>query len=89
MNWFGCIYREGFVKQCLEFQRDIDNNDELRTIISEKEFLENEFCRLEEKNSMLRTSMEAFVEEILDDLRCCNCGYCSHFRSLVSIPFTS
>ncbi|GMN56661.1 hypothetical protein TIFTF001_025780 [Ficus carica] len=69
--------QKGFMKQCLEFQRDVDNNDDLRAMLSEKEFLENEFCRLDKKNNMLKNSMQAFVEEILEDLHNCNSGYCS------------
>ncbi|VVB15796.1 unnamed protein product [Arabis nemorensis] len=36
--------REGFVKMCIEFQREIsvDEDRELRSILLEKEFLENE-----------------------------------------------
>ncbi|KAF3437889.1 hypothetical protein FNV43_RR20645 [Rhamnella rubrinervis] len=62
--------REGFITLCLEFQKDIDkgNDDELRTLLSEKEFLENEILLLDKKNNTLKSSMLAFVEEILGDL---------------------
>ncbi|PON86495.1 CAP-gly domain linker [Trema orientale] len=66
--------QEEFVRQCLEFQRDIENTDDLRAVISEKEYLENEVCRLDKKNIMLKNSMQAFVEEILEDLHSCNCA---------------
>ncbi|CBI15419.3 uncharacterized protein LOC100247533 isoform X1 [Vitis vinifera] len=62
--------REGFTTFCLDFQKDIDKgeNDELRTLLSDKEFLENEIHLLEKKNNALRNSMLDFVEEILEDL---------------------
>lgn len=63
------------MKQCQEFQRDVESDAELRSVLSEKEYLENEYCRLEKKNSLLKNSMQAFVEEILEDLNCCNFGY--------------
>ncbi|RVX14206.1 Retrovirus-related Pol polyprotein from transposon RE1 [Vitis vinifera] len=61
---------EGFTTFCLDFQKDIDKgeNDELRTLLSDKEFLENEIHLLEKKNNALRNSMLDFVEEILEDL---------------------
>lgn len=43
-------------------------DDELGALISEKELLENEIHLLDEKNNSLKTSMLAFVEEILEDL---------------------
>ncbi|XVF50642.1 hypothetical protein PTKIN_Ptkin04bG0118400 [Pterospermum kingtungense] len=62
--------REGFIKLCLEFQREIDNGEtnELVALTSEKELLENEILLSNKKNNALRNSMLAFVEEILDDL---------------------
>ncbi|GMY37710.1 ATPase family AAA domain-containing protein 1-A, partial [Fagus crenata] len=62
--------REGFTTLCLEFQKDINmgKDDELGALISEKELLENEIHLLDEKNNALKTSMLAFVEEILEDL---------------------
>ncbi|KAH1107646.1 hypothetical protein J1N35_011414 [Gossypium stocksii] len=59
--------RDGFTKQCLEFQREIDKgeNNELVNLLSEKELLENEILLLDKKNNAL---MSAFVEEILEDL---------------------
>ncbi|TYI14294.1 hypothetical protein ES332_A08G111800v1 [Gossypium tomentosum] len=62
--------RDGFTKQCLEFQREIDkgDNNELVNLLSEKELLENEIHLLHKKNNALRNSMSAFVEEILEDL---------------------
>ncbi|KAL5544719.1 hypothetical protein UlMin_008503 [Ulmus minor] len=66
--------QDGFVKLCLEFQKDIDKNDDLRTLLSEKVYLENEFSVLDNKNNMLQNSMQAFAEEILEDLHSCNCS---------------
>ncbi|GAU28563.1 hypothetical protein TSUD_269030 [Trifolium subterraneum] len=62
--------REEFTAQCLEFQREIDNkeNFKVRTLLSEKYSLENEIKLLDEKNSVLKNSVLAFVEEILEDL---------------------
>lgn len=67
------------MNQSLEFQRDIDSTDDLRTMLSEKEFLENEYSLLDKKMNMLKTSMQAFVQEILEDLHNCNSGYSSPF----------
>ncbi|XP_059643401.1 uncharacterized protein LOC132285248 [Cornus florida] len=66
--------REGFTTSCLDFQRNIDKgeNDELGTLLSEKESLENEVLLLNKKNHALQNSMKAFVEEILEDLRSSN-----------------
>ncbi|XP_022735222.1 uncharacterized protein LOC111288553 [Durio zibethinus] len=68
--------REGFIKLCSEFQREIDNSEtnELVTLISEKELLEKEIHLLENKNNALRNSMSAFVDEILEDLYTSNAG---------------
>ncbi|KAJ9174077.1 hypothetical protein P3X46_017147 [Hevea brasiliensis] len=63
--------REQFAMQCLEFQREIDKgeNDELMKLLSEKEFFENEIRLLDQKNDVLKNSMLAFVEEVLQDLQ--------------------
>ncbi|OAY59416.2 uncharacterized protein LOC110623393 isoform X1 [Manihot esculenta] len=63
--------RERFAMECLEFQREIDKgeNDELKKLLSEKEFFENEIRLLEQKNDSLKNSMLAFVEEVLLDLQ--------------------
>ncbi|XVF09653.1 hypothetical protein REPUB_Repub07fG0113000 [Reevesia pubescens] len=69
--------REGFTKLCLEFQREIDNGEnynELVTLLSEKELLENEIHLLDKKNNALRNSMSAFVDEILEDIYTSNSG---------------
>ncbi|XP_024020109.1 uncharacterized protein LOC21395867 [Morus notabilis] len=50
--------QEGFMNQSLEFQRDIDSTDDLRTMLSEKVFLENEYSQLDKKTNMLKTSMQ-------------------------------
>lgn len=62
--------------ECLEFQREIDKgeNDELKKLLSEKEFFENEIRLLEQKNDSLKNSMLAFVEEVLLDLQDSNSG---------------
>lgn len=81
MNWIVMsnelfLYREEFITLCLEFQKEIDkvNDDELRALLLDKEFLEDEILLLEKKNSTLKNSMLAFVEEILEDLHTCNSG---------------
>ncbi|GFS42530.1 hypothetical protein Acr_00g0080320 [Actinidia rufa] len=65
--------RDGFTTSCLDFQRNIDKgqNDVLRDLLLEKEFLENELHLLSKKNNTLQNSMLAFVEEILEDLHGC------------------
>ncbi|RHN59952.1 hypothetical protein MtrunA17_Chr4g0019771 [Medicago truncatula] len=62
--------REEFTTHCLEFQREIDNreNCKVRTLLAEKYSLENEIQLLDEKNCVLKNSVLAFVEEILEDL---------------------
>ncbi|KAE9593490.1 hypothetical protein Lalb_Chr19g0140261 [Lupinus albus] len=66
--------REDFTTQCLEFQRDIDKreNCDVRVLLSEKDSLENEIQLLEKKNNVLKNSVLAFVEEILEDLHSSN-----------------
>lgn len=70
------LFREGFTTLCLEFQKDIDKgkNDELRPLLLEKEFLENEIHLLDKKNNGLKNSMLVFVEEILEELHNANSG---------------
>uniref|UniRef100_A0A1J3FIU5 Uncharacterized protein n=1 Tax=Noccaea caerulescens TaxID=107243 RepID=A0A1J3FIU5_NOCCA len=57
--------REGFVKMCFDFQKDIcvDEDDELRSLLSEKEFLENEVRVLEEKKTIVKNSILAYMED--------------------------
>ncbi|RYR69435.1 hypothetical protein Ahy_A03g015984 [Arachis hypogaea] len=66
--------REMFTKLCLDFQRDIDKreNCEASTLLSEKHSLENEIQLLDKKNDVLKNSVLAFVEEILEDLHSSN-----------------
>ncbi|KAJ4959923.1 hypothetical protein NE237_019833 [Protea cynaroides] len=66
----GAHKREAFITQCINFQRDIAEreNEELRSLLSEKDRLENENDNLNAKIDMLRNSMSAFVEEILGEL---------------------
>ncbi|KAB5524752.1 hypothetical protein DKX38_022501 [Salix brachista] len=67
--------REQFVMQCLEFQRDIDKGEnEVVNLLSEKEFLENEFHLLDERNNALKNFMLAFMDETVQDLLDCNSG---------------
>lgn len=70
------LFREGFTTLCLEFQKDIDKgkNNELRPLLLEKEFLENEIHLLDKKNNGLKNSMLVFVEEILEELHNANSG---------------
>lgn len=70
------LFREGFTALCLEFQKAIDKgkDDELRSLLLEKEFLENEIHLLDKKNNGLKNSMLAFVEEILEELNNANSG---------------
>jgi hypothetical protein len=46
----------------------------VRTLLSKKYSLENEIKLLDEKNSVLKNSVLAFVEEILEDLHDSNSG---------------
>lgn len=46
----------------------------MRTLLSEKDSLENEIQLLEKKNNVLKNSVLAFVEEILEDLHSSNSG---------------
>lgn len=70
------LCRENFTTLCLEFQRDIDKreNCEVRTLLSEKDSLEIEIQLLDKKNNVLKNSVLAFVEEILEDLHNSNSG---------------
>ncbi|CAF2042709.1 unnamed protein product [Brassica rapa] len=62
--------REGFVKMCFEFQREIcvDEDSELRSLLCEREFLENEVRVLEEKNSDVQNSILAYMEDEMINL---------------------
>ncbi|XP_028795720.1 uncharacterized protein LOC114751229 [Neltuma alba] len=62
--------RENFTATCLRFQADIDGreNCEVRALLSEKDSLENEIHLMDKKHSVLKNSVLAFVEEILEDL---------------------
>ncbi|EOY20948.1 hypothetical protein QUC31_007112 [Theobroma cacao] len=77
--------REGFIKLCLEFQREIGNgeNNEVVTFLLEKELLENEIHLLDKKNNALRNSMSAFEEEILEELDTSNAGKAILFFSVL------
>ncbi|KAJ1400284.1 hypothetical protein SESBI_29668 [Sesbania bispinosa] len=65
---------ENFTAMCLEFQREIDEkeNCKVRSLLSEKDSLENEIQLLDKKNNVLKNSVLAFVEEILEDLHSSN-----------------
>lgn len=62
--------REEFTRLCLQFQWDInkEKNDELLTLLSEREALENDVHLLDKKNNALQNSMLAFAEEIIEEL---------------------
>jgi len=62
--------RENFTTMCLGFQADIDGreNCEVRTSLSEKDSLENEIQLMDKKHNVLKNSVLAFVEEVLEDL---------------------
>ncbi|XP_010551159.1 PREDICTED: uncharacterized protein LOC104821847 [Tarenaya hassleriana] len=62
--------REGFVKMCVEFQREITagQNDELRGLFSEKELLENQVRMLEEKSKAVKNSILAYMEDEMGSL---------------------
>ena len=62
-------------------------DDELGALISEKELLENEIHLLDEKNNALKTSMLAFVEEILEDLHRSNSGNINHYCFFTFLSF--
>ncbi|KAG5007990.1 hypothetical protein JHK85_026532 [Glycine max] len=66
--------RENFTTLCLEFQREIDKREdcEVRVLLSEKHSLENEIQLLDKKNNVLKNSVLAFVEEILENLHSSN-----------------
>ncbi|KAK7263899.1 hypothetical protein RJT34_31498 [Clitoria ternatea] len=66
--------RENFITLSLEFQRAIDKREdcEVRALLSEKDSLENEIQLLDKKNNVLKNSVLAFVEEILEDLHSSN-----------------
>ncbi|KAJ8535999.1 hypothetical protein K7X08_034400 [Anisodus acutangulus] len=62
--------RDEFVASCLAFQNEVSvkDNDAVRTLLAEKELLQNEIHSLNKKNKALESSTEAFVEEVLEDL---------------------
>ncbi|KAK4756381.1 hypothetical protein SAY87_006508 [Trapa incisa] len=62
--------REGFISLCLEFQNGISQweTDELGTLVSEREFLENEIDSTSEGRYALGYSTPACLEEYLSDL---------------------
>ncbi|KAK1387985.1 CAP-gly domain linker [Heracleum sosnowskyi] len=66
--------QEEFISCCLDFQKDIDQgeNCEMKTVLSEKVNLENEIKMLTTKKSSLQNSVSAFVEDLLENLRCTN-----------------
>ncbi|KAL1215959.1 hypothetical protein V5N11_028952 [Cardamine amara subsp. amara] len=62
--------QEGFVKMCFGFQKEIsvDEDSELRSLLLEKEFLENEVRLLEEKNIAVKNSILAYMEDEMRNL---------------------
>ncbi|BAT91287.1 hypothetical protein VIGAN_06260600 [Vigna angularis var. angularis] len=63
-----------FTTLCLEFQKEIDKKEdcEVRSLLLEKDSLENEIELMDKKNNVLENSVLAFVEEILEDLHSSN-----------------
>ncbi|KAG7650197.1 hypothetical protein AtNW77_Chr1g0060951 [Arabidopsis thaliana] len=59
--------REGFVKMCFGFQREIEDS-EFRSLLAEKERLENEVRMLEEKNMDVKNSILAYMEDEMMNL---------------------
>ena len=55
---------------CFEFQREIcvDEDSELRSLLCEREFLENAVRVLEEKNSDVQNSILAYMEDEMINL---------------------
>ncbi|GAV58807.1 hypothetical protein CFOL_v3_02340 [Cephalotus follicularis] len=72
--------RQRFLMLCLEFQKDIAN-DELVTLMSEKGILENEVYLLDRKNNALKNSILAFAEDILVDLHDSNSALQAEIQS--------
>ncbi|KOM51241.1 hypothetical protein LR48_Vigan08g206800 [Vigna angularis] len=68
--------RGAFTTLCLEFQKEIDKKEdcEVRSLLLEKDSLENEIELMDKKNNVLENSVLAFVEEILEDLHSSNSG---------------
>ncbi|KAF3637514.1 putative autophagy-related protein 3-like [Capsicum annuum] len=63
--------RDEFVASCLAFQNEVyvEDNDEIHTLLAEKERLQNEIHSLDKKNRALESSTAAFVEEVLEELQ--------------------
>lgn len=63
--------RENFTVSCIQFQRNIgsDENKQLRTLLLEKESLEDEIQNLDQTNINSTNSVSAFLEEILEHLQ--------------------
>lgn len=64
------VSREGFVKMCNGFQKEIgvDEDSELKGLLLEKEFLENEVRNLEEKKLDVENSILAYMEDEMRNL---------------------
>ncbi|CAH8389276.1 unnamed protein product [Eruca vesicaria subsp. sativa] len=62
--------REEFVRACFDFQREIcvDEDSELRSLLCEREFLENEVRVLEEKNADVKNSILAYMDDEMINL---------------------
>ncbi|XP_033510765.1 uncharacterized protein [Nicotiana tomentosiformis] len=63
--------RDAFMASCLAFQNEVSvkDNDEVCTLLAEKELLQNEVHSLNKKTKALESSTAAFVEEVLEDLQ--------------------
>jgi len=70
------LWRGAFTTLCLEFQKEIDKREdcEVRSLLLEKDSLEHEIELMDKKNNVLKNSVLAFVEEILEDLHSSNSG---------------
>uniref|UniRef100_A0A7C8YJZ2 Uncharacterized protein n=1 Tax=Opuntia streptacantha TaxID=393608 RepID=A0A7C8YJZ2_OPUST len=66
--------RENFAESCIQFQRSIesDESNELQSLLSEKETLEDEIHGLDQTNINVANSVSVFLEEILQDLQSSN-----------------
>ncbi|XP_030439481.1 uncharacterized protein LOC115661316 [Syzygium oleosum] len=64
--------REGFIRQCLEFQRGIDQgeseSERLQSLLAEKESFEKEMDIFTKRNYALQSSISTSLEEMVEDL---------------------
>ncbi|XP_057517184.1 microtubule organizer protein 1-like [Amaranthus tricolor] len=74
--------REVFSKACIEFQKSIEgeNCNELRTLLSNKESLEDDIHKLDQKDAYFPCSVSALHKEILEDLLSSNSDLASQIQ---------